>query len=50
MAGTFHCCSPHTPENYSNMNPDNGTLKDCFPLQTSGLQGPNISFQRGFNC
>ena len=24
----------------ANMDPENGTLKDCFPLQTSGFQGP----------
>ena len=24
----------------TNMDPENGTLKDGFPLQTSGFQGP----------
>ena len=24
----------------TNTDPENGTLKDCFPLQTSGFQGP----------
>ena len=31
-------------------DPEKGTLKDCFPLQTSGFQGPMLVFSGDGGC